>query len=115
MRTFLLRALVWTAVTFAGLCASRAHEDTLIQLKGTELIGLPGNYAPAELDMKALRLRIGKHELAFPPSVKTLFEQPYDLRISASWYHRPETLPPYILLHIRPKKKDFSYEILLNL
>jgi hypothetical protein len=36
-----------------------AHRDALIQLKGTQLVGLPGKFAPAELDLKAARLRIG--------------------------------------------------------
>jgi hypothetical protein len=103
------------ALTFVALSEARAHEDTLIRLNGTELVGLPANYAPAELDMKAFRLRIGKRELTFPPSVRELFEQPHDLRISASWYHSSATLPPYMLLHIQPRKKDFSYEVLLDL
>jgi len=115
MRTRLLRTLVWATVTFAGLCVVSAHEDTLIQLKGTDLVGLPKNYAPAEFDVKALHLRIGKHEMTFPPFLRSFFEQQHDLRITASWYHYSETLPPYILLHIQPKKKDFSYDLLLNL
>lgn len=65
--------------------------------------------------MKAFRLRIAKHEMTFAPFLKNLFEHPHDLRVSASWYHDSATLPPYILLHIQPKMKDFSYDLLLNL
>lgn len=115
MRTPLPRTLVWATLTFAGLCAAYAHEDTLLQLKGTDLVGLPKNYTPAEFDVKAFRLRIGKHEMTFSPFLKNFFEQPHDLRISASWYHDSESLPPYILLRIQPKKKDFSYDLLFNL
>jgi hypothetical protein len=53
--------------------------------------------------------------MTFSPFLKSLFEQPHDLHISASWYHEGSTLPPYILLQIQPKKKDFSYDLLLNL
>ena len=115
MRTRLLRILVWAVLTSASLCLLHAHEDTLIKLKGTTLIGLPNVYAPAEFDTKAARLRIGKHAMTFPPLFKSLIDQPHDLRISASWYHVRGTLPPYILLHIHPKNKDFTYSILINL
>ena len=115
MRTLLLQTLVWATLISAWPCLLHAHEDTLIQLKGTTLVGLPKDYAPAELDMKAFRLRIGKRQMTFSPYLKNFFAQPHDLRISASWYHDSAILPPYILLHIQPKKKDFSYDLLLNL
>jgi hypothetical protein len=51
----------------------------------------------------------------FSPLLKSLFDQPYDLRIFASWYHDRKILPPYLLLRIQPKKKDFRYELLLSL
>ena len=115
MSALFLRTLIWATLISTWPSQLRAHEDTLIQLKGTTLVGLPNDYAPAELDLKAARLRIGKHEMTFSPFLKEFFQQPHDLRISASWYHEPTILPPYILLHIQPKKKDFSYELLLNL
>ena len=90
--------------------------DQVIELKGTTLVGLPKDYAPAELEMKAFRLRIGKHEMTISPYLKNLFEQPHDLRITASWNHEPEgILPPYLNLHIQPKGRDYSYKLLLNL
>jgi hypothetical protein len=100
---------------FSQSGAVLAHRDTLIRLKGTQLVGLPEKFTPAELDLKAARLRIGHHAMTLSPFLESLFDQPHELAISASWYHNSETLPPYISLSIQPKKKDFSYGILLNL
>jgi len=115
MMTLFLRTVTWAILISAWPVLLHAHEDRIIQLKGTTLFGLPQDYTPAELDLEASRLRIGKHEMTFSPFLKELFEKPHDLRVSASWYHAPGILPPYILLHIQPKKKDFAYELLLNL
>lgn len=92
-----------------------AHEDTIIGLENKKLVGLPKEYTPAELDLKGFRIRIKDHAMEFSPFLKTLFDQPYDLRIFASWYHDRKILPPYLLLRIQPKKKDFRYELLLSL
>jgi hypothetical protein len=100
---------------FSQSGAVLAHRDTLIRLEGTQLVGLPEKFAPAELDLKAARLRIGHHVMTFSPFLESLFDQPHELVISASWYHHSKTLPPYILLRIQPREKDFSYGILLNL
>ncbi len=115
MSARLLLSLVWTCLTLALPPALHADEATIIQLKGSKLVGLPMNYAPAELDMKAFRLRIGGHAMTFSPFLKSLFDAPHELSISASWYHERSTLPPYLVLHIQPLKKDFAYGILLNL
>jgi hypothetical protein len=116
MSARLLQSIVWMCLTLALPSALQAHEDTIIQLKGTNLVGLPKNYAPAELDTNAFRLRIGSHAMTFSPFLKSLFDEPHELRISASWYHERSTLPPYLLLHIQPKKKkDFSYSVLLDM
>src|SRR5215468_8251347 len=110
MSARLLQLLVW--MTLALPSALPAHEDTIIQLKGTNLVGLPKNYAPAELDMKAFRLRIGSRAMTLSPFLKGLFDEPHNLLICASWYHERSLLPPYLLLRIQPKKKkDFSYGI----
>jgi hypothetical protein len=92
-----------------------AHEDTIIGLENKKLVGLPKEYTPAELDLKNFRIRIKDHAMVFSPLLKSLFDQPYDLRIFASWYHDRKILPPYLLLRIQPKKKDFRYELLLSL
>jgi hypothetical protein len=53
--------------------------------------------------------------MKFSPFLKSLFDRPHELIITASWYHNSKTLPPYIRLGIKPRDKDFSYGILLNL
>lgn len=105
MSTHPIKLLVHLCLTLALPSALHAHEDTIIQLEGTNLAGLPKNYSPAEFDMKAFRLRVGGHAITFSPFLKSLFDEPHELRISASWYHERSTLPPYLLLHIEPKKK----------
>lgn len=92
-----------------------AHKDRGIQLKDDKLIGLPTKYTPAEFNSREFRIRIKDHVMTFSPFLKSLFDEPHDLDISASWYHDTDLLPPYLCLRIRPKNKDFSYGLLLNL
>jgi len=102
-----------------ALCRSlSAHQDTIIRLEGRTLIGLPNQYSPAELDLEALRLRIGRHSMVFSPLLRSFFRrQPYDLQVLASWYHDNEdgSLPPYLTLHITPKGRDYSYDVVFAL
>ena len=100
------------------LCAPLfAHQDTIITIKNNELVGLPKEYQPAELDLKEYRLRIKDHVMEFCPFIKSLFPdgKPYDLSITSSWYHDRSILPPYISLDIRPQGKNVSHRILFNL
>jgi len=115
MRAHLIVWAICLFVTGTLQTVVLAHEDTLITLKGTALVGLPAKYAPAEFDEKAFRLRVGGHAITLHPFLQTLFYFPHDLHISASWYHDPKILPPYILLRIQPKTRQFQYEILFNL
>ncbi len=92
-----------------------AHEDHILEIKGDKLVGLPDKYAPAEISLKESRLRIGDHVMVFSPLLKSLFEPPHDLKLTASWNHDPKILPPYLVITIQPKGKDFGYELLLNL
>jgi hypothetical protein len=90
-----------------------AHQETIIRLEGKTLVGLPSKYSPAELDLEALRLRIGGHVMEFSPLLRSFFKrQPYDLAVSASWYHDG---PPYLVLEVTPKGRDYSYGIVLPL
>jgi len=94
-----------------------AHQDSLITLEGVNLVGLPAEYQPAELDLERYRLRIKNHVMDFSPFVKSLFpeKRDYDFIISSSWYHDRSVLSPYISIHIKPKTRDFSYRILFNM
>jgi hypothetical protein len=115
MKALFLQFLVGCVLVLFWSSSLLAHEDTIIGLENKKLVGLPKEYTPAELDLKDFRIRIKDHAMAFSPLLKSLFDQPYDLRIFASWYHDRKILPPYLLLRIQPKKKDFRYELLLSL
>jgi hypothetical protein len=115
MKALFLQFLLGCVLVLVWCNSLLAHEDTLIGLETKKLVGLPKEYTPAELDLKDFRIRIKDHAMAFSSLLKSLFDQPHDLRISASWYHDRKILPPYLLLSIQPKKKDFRYELLLNL
>lgn len=96
-----------------------AHTDRIITCKNGKLIGLPKQYQPAELDLDKYRLRIKNHVINISKSayLNSLFpkNKKYDLDISSSWYHDKSLLPPYIVFHIKPLEKDFSYKILFNM
>ena len=78
-RQFLAFCLVFCAPT----CASFAHEDRIISLEGGNLTGLPQQYQPARLDLTAFRITLRGHTVAFSAFLKSLFDKPYDLDISA--------------------------------
>jgi hypothetical protein len=107
----LLLALLWAAQPIHSLVA---HEDTIIRLEGTQLVGLPQQYQPAELDVRAYRIRIRGQTKEFSPWLKSIFDQPHELRISASWYNY-SILPPYLLLSITPAGKNYTYQILVDM
>jgi hypothetical protein len=115
MKALSLQFLVGCVLVLFWSGSLLAHEDTIIGLENKKLVGLPKEYTPAELDLKDFRILIKDHAMAFSPLLKSFFDQPYDLKILASWYHDRQVLPPYLLLHIQPKKKDFRYELLLSL
>src|SRR5262245_50366134 len=71
MKSFLFRILLVAVFSLAGTTVLMAHKDAIIQLNGTSLTGLPKNYAPAELDMTAFRLRIGNRQMSFSPLLRS--------------------------------------------
>src|SRR5678815_466511 len=101
-----LRRMAFCALIAGLLCASAsAHVETVIRLEGKKLVGLPSRYSLAELDLEDLRLRINGHAMKFSPLLRSFFlRQPYDLELSASWYHEG---PPYLVLHVTPKGRDY--------
>ena len=111
--------------------SAAAHQDTLLKLSEGVLTGLPKEYEPARFDLSRKVLTIGGKELRFPAVLHRLFPDdfivapfgdpvvikgtPYDLKFSASWYHDLSGLPPYLLIRISPKNRDFAFEILIDL
>jgi hypothetical protein len=109
-------ALLFALALWFAAPRADAHVDTIIDLRGNKLVGLPERYALAEFDAKSLRLTIGKHSKELSPWLKGLFRLPHDLEFSGSWYHEPSSeLPYYLLITISPKHKDFRYGILVAL
>jgi hypothetical protein len=108
-----------------------AHQDTPLELKEGVLIGLPKVFQPAAFDRDKKVLTIGGKQLELSPVLKRLFPDnrevdffgktdkkdsiPYDLSFSASWYHGPSTLPPYLQIRITPKERNFRFEILVDI
>lgn len=115
MKTSLCRLLVILGFTFASSAAVYGHQDVLIQLQGDKLIGLPRRYEPATLNLRSFRIQIQGKGKEFSPFLKSLFRRPYDLELSASWYHERSILPPYLLVHISPKAKNYTHRILFDL
>lgn len=94
-----------------------AHEDTLITLKGKSLVGLPEKYLPAAFDSEEASLTIAGKKLVLPEFLKDVLEEKdaYTLKLSSSWYHEPEIMPPYILIAVTPKGRHFSYRVLVDM
>ncbi|WP_108946471.1 hypothetical protein [Shewanella halifaxensis] len=75
-----------------------AHEDTILVLEGSTLRGLPSMYEPAFYDQATLTLGVGSTVITFPRCTLEYFDfmGNESLLITASWYHSPELLPPYL-------------------
>ncbi len=123
--------LVTTLVLMIAVATSAAHTDTPIQLKDGALRGLPKEFLPAAFDLDSKILTVAGKKLQLPDSLIALFPDgrgvdqfgepnpvegiPYELEFSASWYHGPSLLPPYLLIKITPKDRDFRSEILVDI
>jgi hypothetical protein len=96
-----------------------AHMDRIIQLKETQLDGLPEEYMPAVLSLKDNYLRIANRRLNFPDCLVDLLagEGEADLKITSSWYHDLTEMPPYIELKFHPASNMYGYKygLLLNM
>lgn len=124
-------ALLITISLLIGVAPLVAHQDTPIQLKDGKLIGLPKEFQPAAFDLEKKTLTISGKALPFSHSLQSLFPAdrsvdefgfqnavkgiPYELKFSASWYHGPSLLPPYLLIKITPDDRDFRTEILVDI
>jgi hypothetical protein len=101
------------------LCRSlSADVDSVVRLEGRTLVGLPTQYAPAELDLEALHLRVGRHAMEFCPFLRGFFKrQPYDLQILGCWSSNQARggSPPYLVLEITPKARDYTYRLKFDL
>lgn len=103
---------------FAPCASLPAHQDTIITWRDGRLEGLPAQFQPALFDEDKKILRIGRHEMVFPPVLTALFPEKggYDLSFSSSWYHDGlADLPPYLSVTITPRGGPTSHNLLFDL
>lgn len=113
----------WVAAATASLlvwCSPACgHQDTILHVsKGGEIEGLPQEYRPAYLKVVAeapsqdprVVLRLGNHVVDFPACISVLFHLPKGqrMRVSASWYHDPESLPFYLVIQLPQRRSEWG-------
>ena len=119
-----------------GFGPAAAHQDVKLKFKDGIILGLPEEFGPAKFDREKKILTLGGKALPLPDMLRRNFrdhrlhhwdaEAPrqageprtplaYDLAFTASWYHDPLLLPPYLLMKVTPKDRDFRYEILFDM
>jgi hypothetical protein len=118
-------------VLFLMLSTASAHSDTPLTWTNGELKGLPKEFQPAGFDFKKRELTLRGKQLRMPGQLRGIFTDeirkdslhrekkeawpPVGLMFSASWYHGPSELPPYLNVHVAPKGMDYRYEILVDM
>lgn len=109
--------ITWACLLLLLASPARAHSDRIIELKDGKLVGLPEEFQPAALDIGNGVLTIAGKKLEFSRFLKSVFAEPkqYDLKVTSSWYHDTETLPPYISFGITPKGRDYTYKVLVDM
>ena len=94
-----------------------AHQDFIVRKVGFDLVGLPKSYQPATFVIEKRRIKIGTNAVTIPECLwKNLNPQSAEsLRITSSWYHDLEILPPYINFSVKEADSENRFELLLNL
>jgi hypothetical protein len=108
------------------------HQDTPVALREGDLHGLPTEFEPAKFNPENMTLNIAGKNLVLPDVLPMIFPEKerlllqkeevhagyssrYELSFSASWYHGPSILPPYMVIGINPKGEDFKFDIHVDL
>lgn len=96
---------------------ANAHQDAVLVLEGNKIVGLPEKYSLATFDVGSKVLIIGDKRLQFPVCLSKYFlpKDDHSVELAASWYHEPELLPPYLSIDIRFNKRDYAFQILINM
>jgi hypothetical protein len=112
-----MKALATLAAILFLTNGLQAHSDTLIELKGKSLVGLPERFQPAAFDSEKASLTIAGKELLLPRFLTSVLadKEAYELQLASSWYHDPELLPPYISIDVTPKGRHFTYSVLVDM
>ncbi|MCW1883402.1 hypothetical protein OKA04_01595 [Luteolibacter flavescens] len=124
----------WGSVLLCLTSFAAAHEDTILEVSGDKLTGLPEKYVSSSIDFEKNELLIGGNRLKLPAifarvlkSKRTINEEGqvlfeagvvWRLEISASWYHDKSyegSLPDYLLLSFHPRNKDYHFKVFVNL
>lgn len=130
-RFFLFQVGLLLLLSTAMIPVARAHSDTPITLKDGVLKGLPKEFRPAGFDFEKRELTLKGEKLAMPKVLKKVFTEkvledtknedergewpPRGIAFSASWYHGPSDLPPYLLISVSPEGVDYYYVITVDL
>jgi hypothetical protein len=133
----MVRLILFTAVVF--LSPVSGHQDTRLELNGTEISGLPGRYKSAAFVDGGKALMINGKKLRFPEVIVRMlcFEpkqekvkepEPFEenaevveavdlsgLELWSSWYHFPSRLPPYLSIRKTDEDKGVGFAVLINL
>ena len=106
----------FVAILILPVCL-QAHQDTIIELKGKSLQGLPEKFQPASFDAEKASLTIAGKEVLLPRFLRGVLadKDAYELQLASSWYHDPELLPPYISIDVTPKGRHFTYSVLVDM
>jgi hypothetical protein len=102
---------------FMAVSALDAHQDTIIRFVGYSLEGLPENYQPATFVIEKKRIKIGANAVTIPECLWKYLEpsEKKKIRITSSWYHSSESLPPYINFSVVESNTDNRFGLVLNL
>lgn len=107
---FLLLAVI-------AVVSAYGHQDAIIPLERGKLKELPEKYQPATFSRSDRKLQIGKLSVTIPPCLWQHFSaaKESEFQFAASWYHSPETLPPYLSISVTDAKTKTETLLLINL
>lgn len=114
----MLRHLYLLVLVLGLLCPSaRAHQDRILTCRDGVFSGLPDKYLPARFSSEVKTVRIGGLEARIPDCIWRLWGEPTDgdFRFTASWYHDPKLLPPYLVIAAPGAEPRVKYRVVVNL
>ena len=114
----MLRHLYLLVLILGALCpSSQAHQDRILTCRDGVLTGLPEKYSPAAFSSEKRTIRSGGLQVRIPDCLWQLWGEPTDgdFRFTASWYHDPKILPPYLEIAAPGTEPRVTYRVLVNL
>ena len=131
MKNLILASLIFFSLN--SYCFG--HKDTMLSVEDNgAIIGLPDQYSPATLKIKfasntdatpikSIQISIANNKVILPQCIVKLIKttSASDISLSASWYHKSSSLPPYMNINLydpgyTPEKwANPKYSVLINL